>query len=80
VDDEELVSRIEHLVREEHQLERQHAGEGLSETERERMQGLEVRLDECWDLLRQRRARRAVGLDPDSASERPAEVVEGYEQ
>jgi hypothetical protein len=44
------------------------------------MQAVQVSLDQCWDLLRQRRALRNAGLDPDSARERPADVVEGYQQ
>jgi len=80
MDDSELIRRISELAEEEHQLERSHAGEGLSPGEMERLRTLEVALDQCWDVLRQRRARRKVGQDPDDAVIRPSEVVEGYQQ
>ena len=80
LDDAELVRRIDSLVEEEHRLEREHAGEGISAAERERMRQLEVQLDQCWDLLRQRRARRHAGQDPEDAEVRSAEVVERYQQ
>lgn len=80
MDDQEIVRRINELAAEEHQLERSHAGEGLSDEELTRLRGLEVALDQCWDLLRQRRARRSAGQDPDAAAVRPEPVVEGYQQ
>ena len=79
VDDAEVIRRINELADEEHGLER--AGtSGLSEAEQARLRELEVALDQCWDLLRQRRARRATGGDPDEATVRPEGVVEGYQQ
>ena len=80
MDDAEIVQRISALADEEHQLERSHAGEGLSEAEVERLRSVEVALDQCWDLLRQRRARRAAGQDPDEAGVRSESTVEGYQQ
>jgi len=80
MDDVEIVHRISKLADEEHQLERSHAGDGLSEEEQKRLHSVEVALDECWDLLRQRRARRDAGQDPDQAKVRPEGVVEGYQQ
>ena len=81
MDDDDLISRIDTLVDEEHELHTRHAGgEALSDEERDRLQALEVRLDQCWDLRRQRRARRSAGQDPDAAEARPAEVVERYQQ
>jgi hypothetical protein len=80
MDDEQIVKRIDALVDEEHELEKAHAGTGLSDADRERLKGLEVQLDQCWDLLRQRRARRNAGQDPDEAESRSASVVEGYRQ
>ena len=80
MDDAELVHRISTLADEEHQLELSHAGDGLSEEEQKRLRSVEVALDECWDLLRQRRARRSAGQDPDEAEVRPEGVVEGYQQ
>lgn len=79
--DDELIRRIDALVDEEHQLEgKAQPGRPLSEDEAARLGQLEVALDQCWDLLRQRRARRNAGLDPDDATVRPAEIVENYQQ
>jgi hypothetical protein len=80
MDDEQIVKRIDALVDEEHELEKAHEGTGLSEADRDRLKNVEVQLDQCWDLLRQRRARRNAGKDPDDAESRPASVVEGYRQ
>lgn len=80
MDDQEIVRRISELADEEHDLERSHAGSGLAEDELSRLRAIEVSLDQCWDLLRQRRARRAAGQDPDAADARPESVVEGYQQ
>ena len=79
--DSEIVHLIDGLVEEEHRLERGHASEeGLSAEERKRLDQLEVQLDQAWDLLRQRRARRHAGLDPSEARARESEVVEHYQQ
>lgn len=79
-DDRGLVEAIEHLVALEHELlDREAAGQA---TDRERA-GLEVAretLDQLWDLLRQRRARRDAGLEPEEAALRDIETVESYEQ
>lgn len=81
MDDDELIARIDALVEEEHELHGRHTGgEPLNDAERARLQALEERLDQCWDLLRQRRARRSAGRDPDAAETRSAEVVERYQQ
>jgi hypothetical protein len=80
MDDAAVVERISHLVDEEHRLESSHVGRGLTDDEQARMRDIEVALDQCWDLLRQRRARRASGQDPDEAIVRPEAVVEGYRQ
>jgi hypothetical protein len=80
VDDAEIVRRISELANEEHTLERAHAGEGLADDDLGRLRAVEVALDQCWDLLRQRRARRAAGQDPDTAAAREEGVVEGYKQ
>jgi hypothetical protein len=80
MDDAEIVRRINELTTEEHALERTHAGEGLDADELARLKAMEVALDQCWDLLRQRRARRAAGQDPDVVAVRPEGVVEGYQQ
>lgn len=76
--DENIIDRINQLAHEEHELfERESSGEA-SEADRERLKRLEVTLDQCWDLLHQRRARRAAGLDPDDARVRDEKTVEGY--
>jgi hypothetical protein len=80
MNDEEIISRITHLVEEEHELENSKIGQGLSTDESQRLKQLEAGLDQCWDLLRQRRARRAAGMDPDAAEARPEGTVEGYRQ
>ena len=81
MNDEALIQRIGALVEEEHALERALAQEPDSTPEADqRLQELEVALDQCWDLLRQRRARRGAGDDPEAASARPADVVEHYQQ
>jgi Protein of unknown function (DUF2630) len=80
MDDSEIHRHIDELVGEEHRLERAHVGQGLSAVEQARLDAIGVQLDRYWDLLRQRDARRRVGLDPDTAQPRSADVVEGYRQ
>jgi Protein of unknown function (DUF2630) len=75
VSDESISERIRNLVAEEHRLYEQH---GMDELGRKRIKEIEVELDVCWDLLRQRRAKREFGDDPDEASARASKVVEGY--
>ncbi len=80
MDDQELLQRIQALVDEEHKLTQQsHVGD-LEEDQHARMRALDVSLDQCWDLLRQRRARRNAGLNPDEAQVRPESIVENYKQ
>jgi hypothetical protein len=81
MDDAEVLQRINQLVEEEHRL-REHAAGGrpLSDDDTTRLAALEVGLDQCWDLLRQRRARREYGQDPDEAAPRDPSVVERYLQ
>ncbi len=79
--DVEVIHEIEAVMAEEDQLyQRAEGGHGLTAEERERMQALQAHLDQCWDLLRQRRARREFGEDPDEATVRPVDVVEHYRQ
>jgi hypothetical protein len=80
MDDRQLLGRIGDLVEEEHALERQATSDGLDEEQQVRLRHLEVQLDQCWDLLRQRRARRDAGLDPEDAHVRPEGTIEGYLQ
>ena len=80
MDDAEVIQRIGALVEEEHALERSTASSGPDENTQQRLRELDVALDQCWDLLRQRRARREMGENPDEATVRPPEVVERYQQ
>ena len=73
--DKNVLGHIEELVTEEKKLYAQ--GE-ISDAERERLAKINVELDRCWDLLRQRRALREYGRNPDEAEVRPAKVVENY--
>jgi Protein of unknown function (DUF2630) len=79
--DDDVLASIEQLAREEHALyERHTGGKPLSDEEHRRLRGLEARLDQCWDLLRQRRARREFGEDASHAQVRDASTVEHYRQ
>jgi hypothetical protein len=82
--DESIAGRIERLVAEEHDLRRREQADrdtdDALETDRERLHAVEVELDRCWDLLRQRRALRDAGADPDAAQVRDARTVERYLQ
>jgi ABC-type phosphate transport system auxiliary subunit len=84
MDDTNIADRIEKLVAEEHRLQTREAADATTEDalddDRRRLEQVEVELDRCWDLLRQRRARRTAGLDPDEAEVRSAETVERYQQ
>jgi hypothetical protein len=75
--DSSVLGRIDSLVQEE---ERLYAKTQLSEEDGKRLGELKVELDQCWDLLRQRRALREFGKDPETAKVRSAEIVENYEQ
>jgi hypothetical protein len=75
--DKSVLSHIDQLVKEE---ERLYGQSQLADEDRERQAKLKVELDQCWDLLRQRRALREFGEDPDKAKLRPASIVEKYEQ
>ena len=80
MDDREIIDTIDRLVAEEHDLRQQRGAEPLSAGEAARLRSLEESLDQCWDLLRQRRARRQYGEDADEAAVRNVGVVEGYRQ
>jgi hypothetical protein len=78
-DDKSIISRIDDLVAEEKDLRAKHAAGEINDTdEHARLKAVEVELDQCWDLLRQRRARREFGENPDEAQARSADTVEGY--
>jgi uncharacterized protein DUF2630 len=82
--DETIANRIENLVAEEHSLRRREEADSSDaerlEEDQARLGAIEVELDRCWDLLRQRRARAEFGQDPDEAEVRDAETVERYQQ
>ena len=82
--DESIAARIERLVAEEHDLrnleEAERGGGDALADDRDRLAAIEVELDRCWDLLRQRRALRGAGADPDEAAVRDSATVEGYLQ
>jgi hypothetical protein len=79
MNDEQALSRIDDLVKEEEQLLHRHEGEaGLGPEEHARLGELKVQLDQAWDYLRQRRALRQYGESPEEASPRDSETVEGY--
>jgi hypothetical protein len=78
MDDQDLIDQINQLANEEHELFSKESRGEASETDLERRQRLEVTLDQAWDLLHQRRARRSAGLDVDDAQVRDEKTVEGY--
>lgn len=82
--DESIAARIENLVAEEHHLRSREQSDASDddrlEADQERLRAVEVELDRCWDLLRQRRAIREAGGDPDDAQVRDADTVERYRQ
>jgi Protein of unknown function (DUF2630) len=80
MDDAQIHGTIEELVAEEHELWEREAAGAATEDDRRRLGDLRISLDQCWDLLRQRRALHEAGLDPEAARTRPPDVVEDYEQ
>jgi len=81
MDDQPLFDRINQLSHVEEELwQRASAGGGLEADDQERLERIAVELDQCYDLLHQRQARRSAGLNPDEATARSEEVVEHYQQ
>jgi hypothetical protein len=81
MDDKQIMTTIDDLIKTEHDLRsRLSAGELTSQQEHEQLRAVEEQLDQCWDLLRQRRARREFGEDPSGSATRPANEVEDYLQ
>jgi len=80
MDDSQVLGRIDELVAEEQALYEREGHGNLADGDRARLEEIRVSLDRCWDLLRQRRARREAGLDPDDAQLRDADTVEHYRQ
>jgi len=80
MDDSQIHAEIEKLVSEEHELWERESSGNADDGDRRRLEQVKVSLDQCWDLLRQRRALRESNKDPDAAEVRRPEVVERYEQ
>lgn len=80
MDDSQVLGRIDELVAEEQALYEREGHGQLEAGDRARLDEIRVSLDRCWDLLRQRRALREAGFDPEAAQARPEEVVEHYQQ
>ena len=80
MDDKEILHHITELVNEEHELMNLAEGTGLDDEQQTRIKALEISLGQCWDLLRQRRARRNAGLNPDEAKVRDEVIVEHFQQ
>jgi hypothetical protein len=81
LDEKEILGHIDELIRTEHELRAKLAAGGLStKDEQAQLRSTEEALDQCWDLLRQRRARREFGEEPGEAAARPVSEVEGYLQ
>jgi hypothetical protein len=78
MDDQQVLNRIDQLVQEEEELLHRHEADGLDSEEEARMEELKVQLDKAWDYLRQRRALRQYGENPDEASMRDGGTVEDY--
>jgi hypothetical protein len=78
MEDQSAIDRINQLAQEEHELFQKESSGQVTDAERDQLRRIQVELDQCWDLLRQRRARRAAGLDPDDAIVRDEGTVEGY--
>ncbi|WP_142215118.1 DUF2630 family protein [Streptomyces sp. SLBN-118] len=79
MDNDQILGSISDLVDEERALRARSSDEhGLDPDQRARLRDLEVQLDQCWDLLRRRRAKAEFGEDPDTARVQPADEVEGY--
>ena len=78
MDDKRVTDRIDELARREHELFGRESKGSATDAEREELRQIQVRLDQWWDLLRQRRARREFGQDPEDAQLRDEKTVEGY--
>ena len=78
MDDKKISDHINELAREEHELFERESHGNADEADRDRLQRIQIMLDQCWDLLRQRQARRTAGLDPEGARVRDEKTVEGY--
>ena len=78
MEDRAVFDRINQLAGEEHEIWNKESRREATDADRERLRRIEVTLDQCWDLLHQRQARRAAGLNPNDAKVRDEKTVEGY--
>jgi hypothetical protein len=78
MDDKKVIETIDKLAREEHELFERESHGKTTDTDQERLRQLQAMLDQCWDLLRQRRAKREFGLDPSEAEARDMKTIKGY--
>lgn len=76
--DKDVLDHINELAHEEHELFEKESSGGATSADKQRLTEIGVKLDQCWDLLHQRRARRSAGMDPDQADIRDERTVEGY--
>ena len=79
MNDKDVLRHIDDLIAEEHALRARATTPGLDDTEHARLKDLEIQLDQCWDLLRQRRAKAEFGEDPNTAQPRTPDTVEHYQ-
>ena len=78
MDDVDVLARISELADEEHRIHGKEGKDEATDADRERLEEIGVTLDQCWDLLHQRRAKRAAGMNPGDAEVRDPKTVEGY--
>jgi hypothetical protein len=78
MDDKKVADHIDKLAREEHELFEREAKGVASDADREKLKRIQDTLDQCWDLLRQRRAKREFGQNPEDAQLRDQKTVKGY--
>jgi hypothetical protein len=78
MDDKKVTDHIDRLAREEHELFEREASGMASDADKEKLKRIQDTLDQCWDLLRQRRAKREFGQDPEEARVRDPKTIKGY--
>ncbi len=78
MEDQSVFDRINHLARTEHEIWAKESRGEATDADREHLRRIQVTLDQCWDLLHQRQARRTAGLNPEDAKVRDEKTVEGY--
>jgi hypothetical protein len=76
--DKNVINHIDELAREEHELFERESNGKATDADQQRLRHLQTMLDQCWDLLRQRRAKREFGIDPNEAQMRDEKIVKNY--